>query len=571
MDWLQKIICDPGAIAHLMAIYAIVICLGVRLGKIKFGGISLGVTFVLFMGILVGHIYSHYIIDPATNQTINHAGQNIIIDFVKEFGLILFVYSLGLQVGPSFFSSFGKGGLRLNMLAISTIAISIVVTIILFYTTGTPITTMAGILSGAVTNTPGLGAAQQANSDLNGIDDPSIAASYAAAYPIGVIGAILIFLLLKYILRIHTGKEEEAAKRGLGATEELTVRPFSVCVKNEQIVGRTVRQIAEISQRDFVISRMLVDGAASPTDVINGSTVLNLNDKLLITAAPRDIEAIIACLGEPTTVDWEKCDKGHISRRILITRPEINGKTLAQLRIRSLFGANITHVYRSGVELVAAPHLQLQMGDKVTVVGSELAISHTEKRLGNSIKRLNIPNLIPIFLGIALGCLIANIPFYLPGIQAPLKLGLTGGPLVVAILIGFLGPKFHLITYNTISSNLMIREIGLCIFLACVGLGTGKEFIDTVFNGNGLAMVGYGAIITMLPLLIGGLIGRYAFHLNYYTLIGVLAGANTNPPALRYANDLTASDSPAVAYSTVYPFAMFLRIITIQILILTLG
>ena len=546
-----------GGVAHSVMILSLVISLGLLLGKIKVANISLGLTWVLFVGITFG--YFCFNLDEH------------LLHFLKEFGLILFVYSLGLQVGPSFFSSFGKGGLRLNMLAISTIAISIVVTIILFYTTGTPITTMAGILSGAVTNTPGLGAAQQANSDLNGIDDPSIAASYAAAYPIGVIGAILIFLLLKYILCIHTGKEEEAAKRGLGATEELTVRPFSVCVKNEQIVGRTVRQIAEISQRDFVISRMLVDGAASPTDVINGSTVLNLNDKLLITAAPRDIEAIIACLGEPTTVDWEKCDKGHISRRILITRPEINGKTLAQLRIRSLFGANITHVYRSGVELVAAPHLQLQMGDKVTVVGSELAISHTEKRLGNSIKRLNIPNLIPIFLGIALGCLVANIPFYLPGIQAPLKLGLTGGPLVVAILIGFLGPRFHLITYNTISSNLMIREIGLCIFLACVGLGTGKEFIDTVFNGNGLTMVGYGAIITMLPLLIGGLIGRYAFHLNYYTLIGVLAGANTNPPALRYANDLTASDSPAVAYSTVYPFAMFLRIITIQILILTLG
>ncbi len=546
-----------GGVAHSVMILSLVISLGLLLGKIKVANISLGLTWVLFVGITFG--YFCFNLDEH------------LLHFLKEFGLILFVYSLGLQVGPSFFSSFGKGGLRLNMLAISTIAISIVVTIILFYTTGTPITTMAGILSGAVTNTPGLGAAQQANSDLNGIDDPSIAASYAAAYPIGVIGAILICLLLKYILCIHTGKEEEAAKRGLGATEELTVRPFSVCVKNEQIVGRTVRQIAEISQRDFVISRMLVDGAASPTDVINGSTVLNLNDKLLITAAPRDIESIIACLGEPTTVDWEKCDKGHISRRILITRPEINGKTLAQLRIRSLFGANITHVYRSGVELVAAPHLQLQMGDKVTVVGSELAISHTEKRLGNSIKRLNIPNLIPIFLGIALGCFVANIPFYLPGIQAPLKLGLTGGPLVVAILIGFLGPKFHLITYNTISSNLMIREIGLCIFLACVGLGTGKEFIDTVFNGNGLAMVGYGAIITMLPLLIGGLIGRYAFHLNYYTLIGVLAGANTNPPALRYANDLTASDSPAVAYSTVYPFAMFLRIITIQILILTLG
>lgn len=546
-----------GGVAHSVLILALVITLGLSLGKLRVKGVSLGLAWILFIGLIFGHFSLNL--------------DEHLLHFLKEFGLILFVYSLGLQVGPSFFSSFGKGGLRLNMLAISTIAISIVVTVILFYTTGTPITTMAGILSGAVTNTPGLGAAQQANSDLNGIDDPSIAASYAAAYPVGVIGAILIFLLLKYILCIHTGKEEEAAKRGLGATEELTVRPFSVCVKNEQIVGRTVRQIAEISQRDFVISRMVVDGAASPTDVINGSTVLNLNDKLLITAAPRDIEAIIACLGAPTTVDWEKCDKGHISRRILITRPEINGKTLAQLRIRSLFGANITHVYRSGVELVAAPHLQLQMGDKVTVVGSELAISHTEKRLGNSIKRLNIPNLIPIFLGIALGCLVANIPFYLPGIQAPLKLGLTGGPLVVAILIGFLGPKFHLITYNTISSNLMIREIGLCIFLACVGLGTGKEFIDTVFNGNGLAMVGYGAIITMLPLLIGGLIGRYAFHLNYYTLIGVLAGANTNPPALRYANDLTASDSPAVAYSTVYPFAMFLRIITIQILILTLG
>ena len=441
-----------GGVAHSVMILSLVISLGLLLGKIKVANISLGLTWVLFVGITFG--YFCFNLDEH------------LLHFLKEFGLILFVYSLGLQVGPSFFSSFGKGGLRLNMLAISTIAISIVVTIILFYTTGTPITTMAGILSGAVTNTPGLGAAQQANSDLNGIDDPSIAASYAAAYPIGVIGAILIFLLLKYILCIHTGKEEEAAKRGLGATEELTVRPFSVFVKNEQIVGRTVRQIAEISQRDFVISRMFVNGASSPTDVINGSTVLNLNDKLLITAAPRDIEAIIACLGAPTTVDWEKCDKGHISRRILITRPEINGKTLAQLRIRSLFGANITHVYRSGVELVAAPHLQLQMGDKVTVVGSELAISHTEKRLGNSIKRLNIPNLIPIFLGIALGCFVANIPFYLPGIQAPLKLGLTGGPLVVAILIGFLGPKFHLITYNTISSNLMIREIGLCIFLA---------------------------------------------------------------------------------------------------------
>ena len=546
-----------GGVAHSVMILSLVISLGLLLGKIKVANISLGLTWVLFVGILFGYFCFNL--------------DDHLLHFLKEFGLILFVYSIGLQVGPSFFSSFGKGGLQLNLLAIVTIVLSIGITLVLFYTTGTPITTMAGILSGAVTNTPGLGAAQQANSDLNGIDAPEIAASYAAAYPIGVVGAILCFLLLRYILRIHTGREEEAAKRGLGATEELTVRPFSVRVKNTQIVGKCVREIGEISQRDFVISRMVKADADRPTDVINGATVLGLDDELLITAAPHDIEAIIACLGEPVTVDWEKCDKGHISRRILITRPEINGKTIAQLNIRSQFGANITHVYRSGVELVAAPHLQLQMGDKVTVVGTELAISHTEKRLGNSLKRLNIPNLIPIFLGIAFGCLLANIPFYLPGIPQPLKLGLTGGPLIVAILIGCLGPKFRLITYNTISSNLMIREIGLCIFLACVGLGTGKDFVTTVFTANGLSWVGYGALITIVPLLIGGLIGRYVFHLNYYTLIGVLAGANTNPPALRYANDLTTSDSPAVAYATVYPFAMFLRIITIQILILTLG
>lgn len=546
-----------GGVAHSVMIISLVISLGLLIGKIKVFNISLGLTWVLFVGIIFS--YCNFNLD-------NH-----LLHFLKEFGLILFVYSLGLQVGPSFFSSFGKGGLKLNVLAIIVIIVSIGCALTLFYTSGYPITTIAGILSGAVTNTPGLGAAQQANSDLNGIDDPSIAVGYAAAYPIGIIGAILVFIVLKYILCINKDREETIAKRGLGATEKLTVRPFSVCVKNNQIVGKSISKIVEISQRNFVVSRILKDGSIAPTDIVNGRTTLNLNDKLLITAAPRDIEAIIACFGEAADVDWEKCDKGHISRRILITRPDVNGKTIAQLRIRSLFGANITRVYRSGVELVATPNLQLQMGDKVTVIGSELAISHTEKRLGNSLKRLNIPNLIPIFLGIAIGCLVANLPFFLPGISTPLKLGLTGGPLVVAILIGYLGPKFRLITYNTISSNLMIREIGFSIFLACVGLGTGKEFVNCIINGNGLIWVGYGAIITIIPLLLGGIIGRYIFHLNYFTLIGVLAGANTNPPALHYGNDLTASDSPAVAYSTVYPFAMFLRIITIQILILTLG
>ena len=546
-----------GGVAHSVMVLALVISVGLALGKVKVANISLGLTWVLFVGIVFGHF--------AFNL------DEHLLHFLKEFGLILFVYSIGLQVGPSFFSSFGKGGLPLNLLAIGIILLSIVTTLGIFYATGTPITTMAGILSGAVTNTPGLGAAQQANSDLNGIDAPEIAASYAAAYPIGVLGVIACMLVLRYVLRVNARREEVEARSGLGATEELTVRPFSVRVTNLQIVGKTVIEICNIAKRDFVISRLLRAGEQSHTDMVNGQTTFQIGDQMLITAAPHDIEAITVLLGEPCEVDWEKCDRGHISRRILITRPDVNGKTIGNLHLRTQFGANITHVYRSGVELVAAPHLRLQMGDRVTVVGTELAISHAEKRLGNSMKRLNVPNLIPIFLGIALGCLLANIPFWLPGIGQPLKLGLTGGPLVVAILIGYLGPKYKLITYNTISSNLMIREIGICIFLACVGLGTGRDFISTVFTAEGLRWIGYGALITTLPLLVGGIIGRLVLHLNYYTLIGVLAGANTNPPALAYANDLTTTDQPSVAYATVYPFAMFLRIITIQILILTLG
>ena len=545
-----------GGVAHSVLILSLVITFGIMLGKLKVAGISLGVTWILFVGIVFGHF------DMNLDEHLLH--------FLKEFGLILFVYSIGLQVGPGFFSAFKKGGLTLNMVAMLSVFLSVVITIVLHFATGIPITTMVGILSGAVTNTPGLGAAQQANSDLNGVDAPEIALGYAVAYPLGVVGCILALLALKIFMRINTQKEEEDAEHGLGHLQELTVRPISVEIRNEAIDGKRIRDVKPLLNRAFVISRIRHTGSQE-TELANADTVLHMQDEILFIANPKDVEAIVAFFGRKISVEWEREDKNLISRRILITKPELNGKSLSQLKIRNNFGACITRINRSGVDLVATPHLQLQMGDRVTIVGSELAVSHAEKVLGNSLKRLNHPNLIPIFLGIALGCFVANIPFYLPGIQAPLKLGLTGGPLVVAILIGFLGPKFHLITYNTISSNLMIREIGLCIFLACVGLGTGKEFIDTVFNGNGLAMVGYGAIITMLPLLIGGLIGRYAFHLNYYTLIGVLAGANTNPPALRYANDLTASDSPAVAYSTVYPFAMFLRIITIQILILTLG
>lgn len=546
-----------GGVAHSVMILSLVISLGLLLGKIRVANISLGLAWVLFIGIVFGHF--------AFNL------DDHLLHFLKEFGLILFVYSIGIQVAPSIISSFRRGGMKLNMLSVITLVVSIVVMLVVAYTSGTPISTMAGILSGAVTNTPGLGTAQQAFSDMHGIDAPEIAMGYAVTYPIGVIGVIACFALLKVVLRVDAKREEQEAERGLGVTEDMTVRHFTVQVANNRIAGKTLREIRGIAGRDFVVSRLLPAGAERHTDIVNGRTVIQMGDRMLITARPGDIDPIIALFGQPAEVDWQKCDKQHIAGRVMITKSGINGKTIAQLKIRSQFGANITRVYRSGVELVAAPHLRLQMGDRLTIVGTELAISQAEKMLGNSMKQLNVPNLIPIFLGIALGCVLANIPFYLPGIEQPLKLGLTGGPLVVAILIGYFGPKYKLITYNTISANMMVREIGICIFLACVGLGCGKDFVATVVNAEGLAWIGYGALITVIPILVGGVLGRLVFHLNFYTLLGVLAGANTNPPALNYANETTASDAPSVAYSMVYPFAMFLRIITIQIIILTLA
>ncbi|MBQ7423549.1 MAG: putative transporter [Prevotella sp.] len=546
-----------GGVAHSVLILSLVIALGLLLGKIKVMNVSLGLTWVLFCGIVFGHF---------TLNLDEH-----LLHFLKEFGLILFVYSLGLQVGPSFFSSFRKGGAHLNALAILTLAVSIVMAVTLLYIGDLPITTMAGILSGAVTNTPGLGAAQQAYSDLRGIDAPEIAMGYAVAYPMGVVGAILVMLLLRFCLRIDVKREEVEARRGLGVTEDLTVRPFTVRISHESIEGMMLHDVKRLIGRDFVVSRILSASGEGISDIVRSNTVFHHDDRLLIIANPRDIEPIIAFLGQPDDIDWERCCGRLMTRRILITKPELNGKTLAGLKIRTNFGVNVTRVNRSGVDLVASPHLHLQMGDRLTVVGTELNISHTERILGNEMKRLNYPNLIPIFLGIALGCILANIPLWLPGLSQPLKLGLTGGPLIVAILIGHYGPKHKLITYNTISANLMIREIGFCIFLACVGLGAGKDFIATVVNPEGMLWIGYGALITMVPLIVGGLFGRLVLHLNYYTLIGVLAGANTNPPALAYANDLTKSDLPAVGYATVYPVMMFLRIISIQLLVFILG
>ncbi len=544
-----------GGVAHSVLILSLVIAFGIMLGKVKIAGISLGVTWILFVGIVFGHF----------NLSLNEH----LLHFLKEFGLILFVYSIGLQVGPGFFSAFKKGGFTLNILAVTSVSLSVAVAIVLYLVTDTPITTIVGILSGAVTNTPGLGAAQQANSDLNGIDAPEIAMGYAVAYPLGVIGAILALQSLKYILKINTTTEEAEAEKGMGHLQELTVRPVSLEIINKAIDNKTIKDIHPLVNRKFVISR--IRDQHGKQELVNSDTELYLGDQILVISNPKDIEAITVFFGKQIDVKWEDEDSNLVSRRILITKPELNGKTLSQLRIRRNFGASITRVNRSGVDLVAAPNLQLQMGDRVTVVGSELAVSHAEKILGNSLKRLNHPNLIPIFIGIALGCILGSIPFMLPGIPQPLKLGLAGGPLIISILISRFGPHYKLITYTTMSANLMVREIGISLFLACVGLGAGKGFIETIVNEGGYVWIGYGAIITIFPLLLTGLIGRYGCKLNYYTLIGILSGANTNPPALAYSNEQTSCDAPAVGYATVYPLAMFLRVLSAQLLILALG
>ena len=546
-----------GGVAHSVMILALVITLGLSLGKIRVKGVSLGLAWILFIGLIFGHFSLNL--------------DEHLLHFLKEFGLILFVYSIGLEVGPSFFSSFKNGGKSLNLLSIIVVALSIITTLVIYSFSNTSITSMTGILSGAVTNTPGLGAAQQAYSDLRHIDAPSIAAGYAIAYPMGVLGVILSFIVLRYALRINKGEEEAQAKRGFGHLEAMTLNTFSVKINNKMIFGDTVKEVRHILNRDFMISQIHRSEGTSTKEMVNGQTILNEGDIVYVVAHPSVQEPLIALLGEKVEMAWEEFGNELITRRILITKPGINGKSISQMQIRSNLGTNITRVNRAGVDLIATPDLKLQLGDRVTVVGTELAISHTEKVLGNQMKRLNYPNLIPIFLGIMLGCIVANIPFFIPGINENLRLGLTGGPLVVAILIGYFGPKYNLVTYNTISANLMLREIGICIFLACVGLGTGEQFIETVATEKGMIWIVYGIAITMIPIILGGIIGRFVFHINYFTLLGVLAGANTNPSALAYVRDQTSADAPTVGYANVYPFAMFLRIVTIQIIIFVFG
>ena len=560
MEWLNSLFFGNesfwgGGVAHSVLILALVIALGIMLGKIKVAGISLGVTWILFVGI----IFSHF--GMRLNEHLIH--------FMKEFGLILFVYSIGLQVGPGFFSSFKKGGVRLNLLATMVVCAGVLVTCGLYVITGLPVTTMVGILSGAVTNTPGLGAAQQAYSDMTGIDSPDIALGYAVAYPLGVIGIILSMMVLRRVFRIDFAKEEKKALDTMDVLHDSVAQPHSLSVVNPALEDKSIRELQGLVNRDFVISRIRRQGGE--IEIADDDTLLHVGDQILVVTTPRDAAAITAFIGRDVQVEWEQLDKRLISRRILITKPELNGKSLAQLKLHAGFGVSITRVNRAGVDLIAQPSLQLQMGDRVTVVGTEVSIANVEKVLGNSMKRLNAPNLIPIFIGIVLGVMLGSLPFTFPGIPQPVKLGLAGGPLIVSILISRFGPKFKLVTYTTMSANLMLREVGIALFLACVGLGAGEEFVETILDGGGYAWIGYGAIITILPLLIVGVIGRLWFKVDYFTLIGVMAGATTDPPALAYSNDLAGNDIPSVGYATVYPLTMFLRVLSAQLLILFLA
>ena len=554
MSWLNELLWGEG-IAHSVMLLAFVIAAGIQLGKIKIFGISLGITFVLFVGILLGQI----------GFKMNHE----VLHFMKEFGLILFVYSVGMQVGPGFFSSFKKGGITLNMLACGIVLLGVATTIILHFVTGVPMATMVGILSGAVTNTPGLGAAQQAYNDVFGTTDNTIALGYAVAYPLGVVGIILSLIVIRYVFRVSFEKENEA----LNATEGKNTneaKPISLMVKNPAIFNKSVSEVsALIENREFVISR--ISHVNNEVEIPSSTTVLCENDKIFVITTERDAEALRTFIGEEIDMDrkeWIRKDSQFINRRILITKSELNGKRLGTLKLRNLYGVNITRVNRSGVDLVANPNLTLQVGDRVNVVGTESAIESVEKVLGNSMKRLNEPNLLFIFVGIFLGIFLGSIPFVFPGIPQPVKLGLAGGPLIVSILISRFGYKYKLVTYTTMSANLMLREIGITLFLACVGIGAGDGFIDTIVNNGGLSWIGYGFVITTIPLLIIGTIGRYFFKLNYFTLMGLIAGSTTDPPALAYANMTAGNDAPAVGYATVYPLTMFLRVLTAQLLIL---
>lgn len=557
MDWLINLFTTTDSVAHIVLLYAIVIAVGVYLGKIKIGGISIGVTFVLFAGIAAGHI--------------GFTAPTNILSFLQEFGLILFVFMIGLQVGPGFLESFRKGGITLNLLSTVMVVLNVIVMFAcyyIFFDTSDPknLPMMVGTLYGAVTNTPGLGAA---NETLYSIFDkgevPQIASGYACAYPLGVLGIIGATIAIKYIFGIKLEKEEEELAKEEEDNDDVKPHFMDLEVTNLYLEGKTLAQVHNFLNRDFVCSRILHDGHVS---IPNGSTIFHIGDKLFVVCAKNDAEAIIAFIGPTINVDWKKQDEPMVSKRILVTRSSINGKTLGQMHFSSAYGVNVTRVTRQGMDLFAIPSLSLQVGDRIKVVGPEDAVNRVAAVMGNSIKRLDAPNIATIFVGVFIGILFGSIPVAIPGIPVPIKLGIAGGPLIIAILIGRYGYKVHLVTYTTTSANMMLREIGLMLFLASVGIKAGDGFLETVIQGDGVKYVYTGFLITIIPILIIGIIARKKYKFNYFTIMGMIAGTYTNPPALAYANSICSKEAPSIGYSTVYPLSMFLRIFTAQIIVL---
>lgn len=559
MDWIVSLFTES-SIAHDVVVYSLVIALGVLLGKIKFFGISLGVTFVLFVGIVMSHF--GFSIANAT-----------LLNFIRDFGLILFVFSIGMQVGPGFFSSFKKGGVQMNMLAVMVVLLNVAVALVIYYTCDVKIAQIVGILSGAVTNTPGLGAAQQALGTL----DPATAGTaedlsmgYAAAYPLGVVGIILSMILLKAMFRVKIEKEQKEIE---DENEDSTLKPYVVTfqVENHRIEGKTIGELHMVIDHDFVVSRMKVKETGEVI-IPTSKTVVSKGDLLLTVCSIQDESAFQMVIGPVVDMEWEAESQSNVvSRRILVTKSHYNGRTLGSLRLHNGYNLNATRVNRAGLDLLANPNLKLQVGDRITVVGDPSHIERLATRLGNSMKRLHEPNMVTMFIGIFIGIIVGSIPIAIPGMSASMKLGLAGGPLVVAILLSRFGYKFKLVTYTSTSASLMLREVGICLFLASVGLGAGEKFAETVFNAQGLMWVFWGFLITVIPQIIMSFIARAKFKFNYLSILGIMSGSYTDPPALAYSNKVANNDAPAVAYSTVYPLSMFMRVITAQLVVLIFG
>ena len=549
MEWISDLFYNE-SVAHTILIYCIVISLGVMFGRIKVRGVSFGIAFVLFAGIALGHF--------------GFSADEKVVEFIKDFGLILFVYSIGLQVGPGFFSSFRRAGLTLNMLAMAVVFLGAVTTLTIHYLTGISLPMLVGVMSGAVTNTPGLGAAQQALEQIWITPDiPEISLGYAVAYPFGVLGIILTMIMIRVLFKVNTKEELDMYKRDQNPEEKMP-DAISIMVTNRDLFGVSIREIPGIIEHSFVISRVLHNGEL----VIAGpDTIVHEKDIILVVAAKAIIPDIIRRTGVKSNLDLTAMSGKLVSRRILVSNKNVFGKSLGSLKLRTRYHINITRVYRSGIEFLGSPEIRLQPGDRLTIVGDEGSIEKLTNEIGDSVRRLEEPNLIPIFIGILFGVLLGSIPFKIPGVLHPVKLGLAGGPLIVAILLSRYGYRLQLVSYTTPSANYMIREMGIVLFLASVGITAGEKFIPSLLTGDGFIWMAYGAVITLLPVLTVGLAGRFFFRRNYLEMCGMLAGSTTDPPALAFANTIADSEAPAIAYATVYPLVMFLRIFLAQLMI----